>query len=675
MNYEIYSQGIDKVKVLEIIKSFGKSGTVLSSAVLKARRDKDVAAVVCVPQAFPGSMFMEREAQLKLLDDLLFQPRNLKLKRNLILTVAASGMGKSAFVDEYCRRLLHSTPGDTSSGTILPITITYNSDVFGKQLEDLEVDLSARLLMSYFLANPSEHLLQTIYNSVLEAKLYSKRKCVGVAMECIKEDLRMQSGVMKPKILFACDDVGKCRDPQRVVRSLCTLIDMDNDLECFFTGLNLNAFLRQFPAGRNTNYVPLPLLSFTSSLGLVQSFIGRSSPSGPSLKIATRLARLSGGHPRTIQAFETVIRNKGWDNAVQWNDDMVETVADSAMAMVDCYLQEEEIMLLLQPHTCGTYRDLEDNEVLTRAMEEGKLYTTLDYGSIYLKVFTSPMLLRSSLLRLEEQKQGNQNGLLDIVRDLLKLTWLQDSRECRIANAQQHGCGKTSENFVLRMEMLRRAFKYSQSQLKKVYSIRDFYYFVRYSQNCDRVRLELKSMYTIEDVACEVDFPSSNLADADSIARVKSFVDDDDAAIDILFRPTKATEAGHTGFFILKGCSSGARYVQLIDLSFSAGGSHNSNEFFIAQCLKKIEVAESLAWSELGIDVKNIVHTFISNSDTSGIDWKEFSDKEYSDRRILIMDGANLAHFFGPMLNVLFSCCFDDEIPAPDRAGKAADEQ
>lgn len=66
-------------------------------------------------------MFMERETQMALLDKLLFQqPKNAKLRRNLIMTIAALGMGKSAlyYVDEYCRRkVLHSTQGDACSDT------------------------------------------------------------------------------------------------------------------------------------------------------------------------------------------------------------------------------------------------------------------------------------------------------------------------------------------------------------------------------------------------------------------------------------------------------------------------------------------------------------------------------------------------------------------------------
>ena len=77
---------MDESEVDKIIKEFGKSRT-LRSAVLKVEeRDKKV-AVVCDPQAFSGSMFMERESQMAFLDKLLFQPKNAKLKRNLIVTV------------------------------------------------------------------------------------------------------------------------------------------------------------------------------------------------------------------------------------------------------------------------------------------------------------------------------------------------------------------------------------------------------------------------------------------------------------------------------------------------------------------------------------------------------------------------------------------------------------
>ena len=190
--------------------------------------------------------------------------------------------------------------------------------------------------------------------------------------------------------------------------------------------------------------------------------------------------------------------------------------------------------------------------------------------------------------------------------------------------------------------------------------IPEFYSSVRYSQNCD-VRFELEIVYRVEDLPCKFDFPSNKPADAKSAKRVKSFVDEV-ATKNVVVRPMKDDQAGYDFFFILKEFASGARYVQLIEPTFSAGGKHDSNKVFITRYLKKIEEAESLAWSELGIDVKNLVHTFVSNGDTSGIDWKkEFSNK-FSDRRIVILDRANLARFFGPMLNVLFSCWFDDEI-------------
>ena len=65
--------------------------------------------------------------------------------------------------------------------------------------------------------------------------------------------------------------------------------------------------------------------------------------------------------------------------------------------------------------------------------------------------------------------------------------------------------------------------------------------------------------------------------------------------------------------------------------------------------MKKLKVAESLAWNELAIDVKNIVHT----GDTSNIDWNNEFVGQYSAKKILILNR--------PMLNGLFSYnCFND---------------
>ena len=60
----------------------------------------------------------------------------------------------------------------------------------------------------------------------------------------------MQSGAVKSKILFACDEVGKSRDEKLVVRILCALIDGDDDLECFFTyGTDFESFLDERVVG------------------------------------------------------------------------------------------------------------------------------------------------------------------------------------------------------------------------------------------------------------------------------------------------------------------------------------------------------------------------------------------------------------------------------------------
>jgi hypothetical protein len=92
---------------------------------------------------------MERETQMTLLDKLLYNPKNAKEKRNLIVAVAASGMGKSAFVDEYSRRLLNTAKNHQHS-SMHPIAITFNTAEFGGSEGEASVDLAARLLMSYY---------------------------------------------------------------------------------------------------------------------------------------------------------------------------------------------------------------------------------------------------------------------------------------------------------------------------------------------------------------------------------------------------------------------------------------------------------------------------------------------------------------------------------------------
>ena len=645
------------MKVDEIIRTFGKSGTEFSSAVLKARRDRDV-STVCYPQVFKGSMFMERETQMKLLDGLLFNAKNAKEKRLLIVAVASSGMGKSAFVDEYCRmRLLRMAEHDTDDGlrnNIHPIAITFNTLVFGGSLGHDAVDLAARLLMSYFLSNPSMELLRNIYNALIHKNYGNFKNMDGVfetVVQCIKEDLRTQSGVSKPKILIACDEVGKSNDETKVVALLMSLIDADDDVECFFTGLSLNPFLKETSSGRFIEYVPLPLLTFQSSLQLVQSFMGGSASL---LKVSSKLARLSGGHPRTIEVFETVIKENNLSNK-QLNATELQAVIDSSFIKLPSVLEEEDIMLLLRPRTL--LKDIIHNVDLIRAMGDGRIYATIfsPKDKQFVELFTSPMLLRRSLLRFE--KRENPHSLIKNLNEMLKLAGLRDLDEFRETNAQQNG--KTFQNFFFQMEILRRGFKYSELDMKQVDSLEDnFYTADNFWQNCDDVAFKLASRYDVVDVSCQSDFPSTNPADAAVLKRVNAMIKSNSG--NKVVRPKKENQAAYNFFFILKDLTTGTRYVQLIEPTFSAGGS-NPDQFFIDRYVKKLKAAESLAWNEVGIDVKDIIHTFVSTGSTSHIDWKTvFDNAGYSDRRVLILDKKDLITFYGPMLNVLFSSCFSD---------------
>ena len=638
-------------RIKEIVKAFEQPGSFLSSAMVKKNRHKEV-TIVCQPQYFAGAQFLERDTQMEMLDGLLYHPKNAKQKRNLIVAVASSGMGKSAFVDEYCRR--RSSETDLNC-----IAISFNTKAFGGSLEGSAViDLAARLLMSYFLSNPSTFFLAIIYNE-LRKKKYRKTfgTDIGVlkaAVEYIKMDLRELKGyddATKPKILIACDEVGKSDKEKKVVALLLTeLVDEDDDLECFFTGLSLNPFLKETASGRDIVYVPLPLLNFTSSLRLVQSFLNESG----SFNVSSILARLSGGHPRTIQIFETIAATNKW-NAEQWTDSMVQTVVESALPRCRT-LSGSDIMLLLRPRTLLT--DIKRNADLIEALGEGRIYATISSDKMYVDLFTSPLMLRNALLSWDNVEKTNNSESM-ILNEMLKLVGLRDLREFGTANADKNG--KIFEDFFLNMEMLRRGFRFSKLELQRVQSFAEFYPTVRYSQNCDDFKFELVDKYKVVDIDCQRDFPSRNPVDAAVVKRVKSLIGGSSAKSSV-FRPSnKENQVGYDFFFILKDLSTGTRYVQLIEPTLSAGGA-TPDAFFIERYVKKLKAVQSLAWVELGIDAENIVHTFVSTGDTSRIDWATvFKSAGYSDSRILILDRADLKAFLGPMLDVLFSCGFDDD--------------
>ena len=84
---------------------------------------------------------------------------------------------------------------------------------------------------------------------------------------------------------------------------------------------------------------------------------------------------------------------------------------------------------------------------------------------------------------------------------------------------------------------------------------------------------------------------------------------DDSLSETKIVRPKIENQAAYDFFFILEDLTTGTRYVQLIEPTFSADGCNLPDQFFIDRYVKKLKAAESLAWNELGIDVKDIVYT------------------------------------------------------------------
>ena len=76
---------------------------------------------------------------------------------------------------------------------------------------------------------------------------------------------------------------------------------------------------------------------------------------------------------------------------------MVEPVVNSttALLVVTCYLSEAEIMLLIRPRTLQ--KDIIKNEDLISALEEGRLYATIDSDSNFVELFASHRFLDFTL--------------------------------------------------------------------------------------------------------------------------------------------------------------------------------------------------------------------------------------------------------------------------------------
>ena len=161
------------------------------------------------------------------------------------------------------------------------------------------------------------------------------------------------------------------------------------------------------------------------------------------------------------------------------------------------------------------------------------------------------------------------------------------------------------------------------------------------------------------ETSCNGDFPSISPDDASVVESVKALVDDADC-INKIVRPTRENQAAYNFFFVLRDISTKMPFVQLIDLTLSAGDSDSKD--FTQRYVHQLKKAEALPWNELGIDAKKIVFTFISYGDTSGVNWAtEFKQAGFGDRRILVLGKADLKAFYGPMLNLLFSICFEDD--------------
>ena len=153
----------------------------------------------------------------------------------------------------------------------------------------------------------------------------------------------------------------------------------------------MNPFLKESSSGRFMKFVPLPLLTFAASLSLVHSFLKEPHP----FVVSSKLARLSGGHPRTIQIIDSISASPAM-RAMSWTDDKkFEAVVESTILSFPNRLSEAQIMLLLRPRTLLS--EIKTNTELIEALEKGSLYATvLDNSYVELRKLMAGMHLMLS---------------------------------------------------------------------------------------------------------------------------------------------------------------------------------------------------------------------------------------------------------------------------------------
>ena len=606
---------------------------------IKTNRHKNPTAIVCDPVVF-DDIFLERERQFEQVHQNIFTPKDDKKKRSLITTVAASGMGKSAFMDRCAQRYIQN-----QSLNIFPVCFSFNTGSFGSLVfGNAQSALASRLLMSYFLESLN-HDMSVEIEEILIEKLSKVKDKLTFAVECILNDLRYEYNIKSPKLLIGCDEVMKCdiSVPRRIITALTSLLDHNDDVSLLCTGLTLDPFQEELDSGRTIVHVPIPLLSLEGAETMIKKF---SDPVA-----ANRLAFLSGGHPRTIQVMKTVFdENPTIDLRIESNfADFVDIVREHLAAKYE--LLENDVIELLRPSEAIS-REYPNSD-LKDALSTGRLYATVAKNQ-KLQVFASPLLLRHFLKTTESEKE-----VIVYFKELMELFGFKNDTEFRIKNRDNKE--KLFEKVCLVTEKLRRTYLAEELKIIDIF-LKHLYKSAAFTHGIKSVMVRNSFDGPIEIGHKTFNFPHSSIPDG--MDKLQKYVHD--SSTGLLFVPRSSSQIGYDFGFISLNNVTKMPVLQLFEPSFTKiKNNYQTNDEYlevvkrelVEKVKRKIEGARSLPWEKLGLSMDDIVQIFIFYTDTSHIDWKEelASQLEIDDTRIIILNKKSMDVYFGPMIKLLFA--------------------
>ena len=294
---------------------------------------------------------------------------------------------------------------------------------------------------------------------------------------------------------------------------------------------------------------------------------------------------------------------------------------------------DSEVIELLRPSQIIT--DEYEHNKLISALGTNHLYATVSNNS-KLEVFTSPLLLRHFMNTLKRK-----NHVIVLFRELLELLGLNSDQPHRSTNISH--TKNLFEKVCLVTDKLRRTYLY-QDLRKNCISIDRFYESTALRLMSDTIYCEQSYVKSIEIGS---DFPSDS--DSADMQTVRDYITNKAGFVIV---PKSNTQMAYDyGFVTFNDYNT---YLQVVNASCQSRlrkSNETNNKYLkavkkelVEKVVTNIKAVSSLPWDKLGLNIYNIIHTFIFCTNTSHIDWNKELAKhlDISTTKIIILDQNSL---------------------------------